>query len=305
MEERHFILDTDIGPDCDDAAALGLAILYAGAQGRELDAVMHCTSSPYGVGTVRAIARWYGSSGLQVGTLKDPGFLSGEEAWEKYNKPLALSVGPEEREAGDAVKLYRKLMAGWPDGSVDIVAVGPLRNLGNLLLSGPDEFSPLSGRELAAAKVRRLTMMAGDFSEGCDRAEWNVEMDIPSARRLAREWPGEMVYCGFEVGKEVILLKEPNELDERNPVRRAYRLHTQGVGRPSWDPCTVQWAMGDSKPYTLSRAGIIRVDEKGVTHFTEDEKGRHYYLSLNAEPKAVAADLERILAQADRERTHD
>ena len=26
MEERHFILDTDIGPDCDDAAALGLAI---------------------------------------------------------------------------------------------------------------------------------------------------------------------------------------------------------------------------------------------------------------------------------------
>ena len=115
MEERHFILDTDIGPDCDDAAALGLAILYARAQGRELDAVMHCTSSPYGVGTVRAIARWYGLSGLQVGTLKDPDFLSGEEAWEKYNKPLTLSVGPEEREAGDAVKLYRKLMAGWPD----------------------------------------------------------------------------------------------------------------------------------------------------------------------------------------------
>ena len=166
---------------------------------------MHCTSSPYGVGTVRAIARWYGSSGLQVGTLKDPGFLSGEEALEKYNKPLALSVGPEEREAGDAVKLYRKLMAGWPDGSVDIVAVGPLRNLGNLLRSGPDEFSPLSGRELAAAKVRRLTMMAGDFSEGCDRAEWNVDCLLYtsgkgaghlSERRLGhqRKIPG--IQCG-------------------------------------------------------------------------------------------------------------
>ena len=29
MENRNYILDTDIGPDCDDAAALALAVLYA------------------------------------------------------------------------------------------------------------------------------------------------------------------------------------------------------------------------------------------------------------------------------------
>lgn len=305
MEEKHFILDTDIGPDCDDAAALALAILYARAQGYTLDAVMHCTSSPYGVGAARAIADWYGLKDLQVGTLKDEGFLSGEAMMEKYNKPLAQEVEPARREAEDAVKLYRKLLAGWPDGSVEIVAIGPLRNLGNLLLSEPDEVSPLSGRALAAAKVRRLTMMAGDFSENCDWAEWNVEMDIASARRVADEWPGEMVYCGFEVGKAVIMLREPNALDERNPVRRAYRLHTQGVGRPSWDPCTVQWALGGSKSYERSRPGVIRVDEKGVTHFTEDEAGRHYYLILKIPPEDAAAEMECALARADREKAHD
>ena len=32
MENRNYILDTDIGPDCDDAAALALAVLYARRQ---------------------------------------------------------------------------------------------------------------------------------------------------------------------------------------------------------------------------------------------------------------------------------
>ena len=42
MENRNYILDTDIGPDCDDAAALALAVLYARRHGRRLLAVTHC-----------------------------------------------------------------------------------------------------------------------------------------------------------------------------------------------------------------------------------------------------------------------
>ena len=30
----NYLLDTDIGPDCDDAAALALAVLYARRHGR-------------------------------------------------------------------------------------------------------------------------------------------------------------------------------------------------------------------------------------------------------------------------------
>ncbi len=55
MERRRILLDTDIGPDCDDAAALALCILYARETGSELLGVMHCTSSPWGVGAIRSI----------------------------------------------------------------------------------------------------------------------------------------------------------------------------------------------------------------------------------------------------------
>lgn len=290
-----FILDTDIGPDCDDAAALALAVLYTRTSGDELLAVTHCTSSPWGAGAARAILNWYGLPQLPVGTLKDEGFLVGPEC-ERYNRALAESVSPAEREAEDSVVLLRRQLAAQPDGSVEFVSIGPLRNLANLLSSAGDELSPLTGRELVRQKVTRLTLMAGNFTPGCDTPEWNVQMDIPSARLIASEWPGEMVYCGFEVGLQVHTLPEPCPLPEEHPVRRAYLLHSGGKGRYSWDLCTVQWAMdAHHENYALSPAGVVDIDERGVTHWRPQDDGRHRYLILRASPEQAARDLERPL----------
>ena len=194
----NYLLDTDIGPDCDDAAALALAVLYARKYGGRLLAVTHCTSSPWGVGAIRRVLQWYGAE-AEVGTLTDAGFLTAPEM-EKYNRALALSVSPAEREAGDATAVLRRALSGQPDGSVQIVGIGPMRNLRKLLESGADALSPLNGRELIARKVARLTVMAGNF---CGEPEWNVKMDAESARTVAREWPGEVVWCGWGGGSRV------------------------------------------------------------------------------------------------------
>lgn len=294
----NFILDTDIGPDCDDAAALALAALYARRADSRLLAVTHCTSSPWGAGAVRAILRWYGLPELPVGTLKDEGFLVGQEC-ERYNRALAESLPPAAREAEDSVSLLRRVLAAQQDGSVEFISIGPLRNLAKLLVSAPDAASPLTGRELVRQRVTRLTLMAGNFTPSCTSPEWNVEMDIPSARLVASQWPGELVYCGFEVGLPVVALREPCPLPEEHPVRRAYRLHSGGKGRCSWDLCTVQWAMDDHHPnYELSPAGLIEIDERGVTRWQPEENGPHRFLTLRAAPEQVAASLEQVIYQA-------
>ena len=299
MEQRNYILDTDIGPDCDDAAALALAVLYARRKNRRLLAVMHCTSSPWGVGTIRRILKWYGAAETAVGTLKDAGFLCAPQM-ERYNRVLAQEVSPAECEAEDAAALYRQILARQPDASVEIVGIGPMRNLAKLLDSTADDISPLTGRELIARKVARLTVMAGNFTPGCETAEWNVEMDVFSARRVAAQWPGEVVWCGWEVGEKVVALREPCALAAENPVRRAYFFYSGGTGRSSWDLCTVQWAMdGERANYALSEAGEVDVDARGVTRWRATEQGRQRYLRLAASPEDAARSMERVLEEWD------
>lgn len=66
-------------------------------------------------------------------------------------------------QAEDAVSVYRPVLNAQPDTSVVVVTVGFFTNLKDLLESGPDADSPLSGKELVAAKVKRLVSMAGYF----------------------------------------------------------------------------------------------------------------------------------------------
>ena len=87
--KKKILLDTDIGPDCDDTAALALANMYESAGIIDIMCVTHCTSSPYGVGAIRAVDGWYGHEHA-VGTLSEGGFLDGEQ-YQRYDRALAMS----------------------------------------------------------------------------------------------------------------------------------------------------------------------------------------------------------------------
>ncbi|NRF95128.1 hypothetical protein HQN89_30025 [Paenibacillus frigoriresistens] len=57
---RRVILDTDMGPDCDDAGALAILHALVDRGEAELLAVTHCTSNPWGAGCIDAINVYYG-----------------------------------------------------------------------------------------------------------------------------------------------------------------------------------------------------------------------------------------------------
>lgn len=314
---RTIILDTDIDMDCDDVGAL--AALHALSQREEADLLGVVCSVPYPptAGCVRAINRFYGRPDIPVGLLmgerldESPRFevyraeLAKEntEQWSRYNGAIAQECRhPEDRtwSPGDAVELYRTLLANRTDRSVTIVAIGLLTALQKLLHSGPDEASPLTGTELVRAKVRELvTMGLGTFPEGHDAYNWG--MDREAAADVLGSWPTRLVVN--ELGETILTGSGlARSHPEHSPVRRAYEIYLGGPGRDrcSWDQVTVLYAVRGRRHCFRERSGYrIRYDAASGTHrWTRDHSGAvdHVHLEQTASDREIAAEIEDLMA---------
>lgn len=313
MNCKNILLDTDIGPDCDDVGALALLNLYADAGCCNILGIGHCTSNPYGAGVIDAICRYYGRPDVSIGTYSGKDFLSGEQ-YMRYNRALVEILPNRYRESQpeDAVGLYRRILAAQPDHSVDFIAIGPLNNLSDLLNSQGDEYSPLTGVRLVEQKVVRLVTMAGIFrcenEEMCRRteefsklpieehAEYNVWCDVPAAQNVADNWPTPKVYLGFEAG----LLKTGGPLqghpDPNHPVRLAYKLYTKDGSRYSWDLLTVEYALVPGCPhYKTSEPGRVCFDDTGRTLWEPLENGTDHFIELAQPDETIIKDIDEVL----------
>ena len=80
-----------------------------------------------------------------------------------------------------AVEVYRQVLAEAEDNSVVISAIGFATNIADLLRSGPDDKSPLTGSELVAAKVKTVVWQGGWYPPmhgfGHQTYNWSVEKD--------------------------------------------------------------------------------------------------------------------------------
>lgn len=313
MSVERILLDTDIGPDCDDAAALAMLNIYMSRGKCEILGLGHCTSNPYGAGAIDAICRYYGHSEIPIGTFKGEGFLDGDEC-KRYNKYLTENFPNRYRESQpeDAVDMYRRILAAEQDGSVLFIAIGPLNNLSDLLNSKADGYSPLDGRELVEKKVKRLVLMAGNFSEndallgligdenedynGNPGAEYNVVCDGEAAKNVVLNWNTPKYFLGFECG----LIETCGVLQEKaaedNPVRTAYKLYTENGSRPSWDLFTVLCALEPESDYfCLSESGKAYVTKNCRTVLAPSSDGRDYYYIQNTAPEKIQEAVHNIL----------
>jgi len=296
------IFDTDMGGDCDDVGAL--FILHGAVERGEarLLATMGCVSTDAIAPALDGINTWFGRPEIPVGTLKDPGLLAGPH----YTTELARRF-PHQFATGkdypDAVALYRQILSKEPDGSVVIVAVGPLRNLANLLKSTPDKQSPLDGRALVAKKVTRLDVMGGNYPPPASNkdAEYNFKVDAASASLVCADWPTPVLFNG-EGGSTMSGRRVTYEMPEHNPLNMAYRLYP-GVGfagdRLSWDLVSCLVAVRGAAPfYSIVSGGRNVVDAStGINTWQADGNTNHSYLVLNRKPpKAeVEAALEDLM----------
>ena len=277
------IFDTDVDHDCDDIGAL---FILHGAMDRgeaNLLGTIGCTSSDAIAPCLDGINTWFGRPEIPVGTLKDKGFLDHKGFAAEMNRHYP-SRFPTGRDYPDAVKLYRQILARQPDRSVVVLAVGPLRNLANLLNSQPDDVSPLDGQALIAAKVKRLEVMGGIYppAKNGKEGEWNFKQDPAAAALVCSTWPTPVLFNG-DGGSTSSGRRVTYEMPEHNPLTMAYRLYPN-VGyagdRLSWDSISALVAVRRAAPWYEVVVGGTNVTDPntGINTWTAGKDRGHSYL---------------------------
>lgn len=292
-EPVGLIFDTDIGNDIDDALALGVIHALQSRGECRLLAVTINKDEPTAGSFVDLVNTFYGRSGIAIGTIRggktpeasrytNPVVKATDNGHARYPRKLASG-----NDAPDSVELLRTTLAGQPDASVVIVAVGFSTNLARLLDTPGDGKNAMTGRELVASKCRLLSMMAGQFGGENRRPEYNVVTDLPSAKAVFNRWPTPIVASGFEIGDAILYPGKSIETDfayaSHHPLADAYRAYDRmPYDRPTWDLTSVLYAVRPDRGYFgLSQPGTIEVDEKGVTGFHAMPDGKHRHLSVD------------------------
>ena len=214
---KKYIFDTDIGADCDDVVALRYLLGKQNGGECEIKAITLCTARKYAPAATFAFIDECDCGDIPIGEYKGAPLPC--DAVDNYaeviagGKTHATQDGVKTQNAVktlndaktyDAVKLMRKTLA--ENDKIDIICVGPSCNVAGLMDSRPDEFSDKNGVELVKEKVGKLYIMGGAFEFGAGEkpfAEWNVEQDIPSAKKTFGDFPCEVIIVPSEVGARV------------------------------------------------------------------------------------------------------
>ena len=196
-QRMNVIFETDMGNDVDDALAIDMLYKYNKQKRINLMAVMLNKEGEFPPKYIDLLNTWYGQKRIPIGVSPraDKSLVAGtnytQVVCEKLNekgKPLYKRSIKDYSKLLSAVKLYRKLLAKTEDASVTIVSVGFSTNLALLLDTKADEYSPLTGKELVAQKVKRLVTMAGHI-ENPKYAEYNVVNDVAASLKKIEDRP--------------------------------------------------------------------------------------------------------------------
>ncbi|MDP4205622.1 MAG: nucleoside hydrolase, partial [Bacteroidota bacterium] len=199
-----------------------------------------------------------------------------------------------------AVEVYRKALAAQKDHSVTIITVGFVNNLADLLKSGPDKFSPLTGTELVRMKVRKWVAMAGGFPEGY---EFNVNQIPEASNYTFRNWPTPILFSGFEIGDCISTghrIAVEGSVD--NPAAWAYRYNLDTYEgkkvekRKSWDLTAVLCAIRNpTKYFYVNGPGKFVILKDGRNQWDPNTNAKHYFLSHKYPYQHIADILDELM----------
>lgn len=285
------IFETDMGNDVDDALALDM--LYKYKEAGRVNFLMMGTNkkSEYSAGYLDIMNTWYGHD-IPIGVVingsdidNSDNFVRATCELQKDGKPVFDRTVKNHNQFPKAVELYRKTLASQPDHSVYIVSVGFSTNLARLLDTPADKYSPLTGKELVAKKVRLLSAMMGHFTNP-DFREFNVNCDISAARKIVDEWPTEIVASPYEVGDAILYPGSSIENDFNwgvpHPLVVGYENYLQmPYDRQTWDLTSLLFVVENGQNFFGSSGpGKIAISDNAITTFTPDPDGKHSYLKV-------------------------
>jgi purine nucleosidase len=309
-EPVKVIFDTDMAEDVDDVGALSLLHALADHGEVQIVACMISSRNEWTGPCIDAINTYRGRPDIPIGNLHSlqvgyPASVNDKPTPSKYTEAVAKASPHKLRrssDAPDAIPLYRELLAVEPDGSVTIVSIGFLSNLRDLLNSGKDESSDLSGEALVKKKVKQWVCMGGIFPVGKfsdDEGEYNVMMDTAASVRALNDWPTPVVFSGWEIGNRVKTGARLRETPESNPVRAAYQHYNGLKNRESWDLTAVLFAARGTRDYWKpSEPGLCLMHARvphGYNEWVPSPNQQHRYLIEKMPPEELGKLIEDLV----------
>jgi len=304
--QTRIIFDTDFGIDADDLGALAMLHHFVDKDECELAAIMCWSAEQYAVSAIDAVNRFYKHPDILIGARKD----SVQFTESSYSKAIAdkFPYTLNHHIVPDAVALYRKILAESDMHSLVIVTVGPLKNIENLLGSGGDSISPLSGEELVEQKVREFVMMGGRFPEG--KWEWNFAGGMPGVtQNVLSELNVPITFSGFELGVAIKTGEAFNRMDPNTPLYVGFMHFSEHapwmkrnfkgaiLNNSTFDQTAVLYAVrgGIGTYWDKVSDGICVPDEKGGNTWELTGNSNQSYLKLTMNKDEIATVIEGMM----------
>ncbi len=277
---REFILGTDWWTDCDDAVAVRLLARAHRSGQIALKGIGINACMEHSVSSLEGFLITEGICDIPLGIDVEATDFGGHPPYQKRLSALSRKYHSNS-DAVDAVKLYRQVLSESAD-KLEIIEIGFLQVIADVLKSESDEISPLTGMELIKSKVSKIWVMAGKWDE--DGGKENNFARNDRARKAAHYFcefcPVEVSFLGWEVGKDVIT---GGILKKDDPLYSVLCDHGSYQGRSSWDPMLVLMALiGNEQEagYDIV-SGTASVDAvTGENHFIQGENGLHNYVVM-------------------------
>jgi inosine-uridine nucleoside N-ribohydrolase len=301
------IFDTDIGSSTDDLFTLEMLCRYDAQHLCRLLGVVVDREGQANADFADVMNTYFGHPNVPIGLVRDG--IKNPKVWIDYahvaymteedgSTPMFQRTINQPGMCPDGYQLYRRLLSQQPDHSVSIVATGFVTCLAQLLQSGADEYSALSGVELVRKKVKCIYLQGGVFGIA-EEPDFNFAQGITFAQTFFELWPKEadMVFSPMEVGQAVEYTPEQVIADvswtDRHPIKQVYMTCNCNTGQRMWDPmCVIQAVEGDAL-FSLSERGTISITPQALTIFTPSATGNvRYQLPGNAQWAAMM--LEKI-----------
>jgi len=301
--QQRIIYDDDCSQDVDCVATL--PILYALEDRGEINilAMVADSANPQTAPVMKIFANYAGHPKTIIGANQ-----SSEPASELCLKNMCnfsdwttglvarFDDGDSRANYPDCVAVYRQVLAHQPSHSVAIVVTGFATCLNQLLASGPDATSKLSGVQLVKKKVKLLSVMGGKYPQG---TEWNFECDAPGFHKLFTQWTKQngfprVYFNGFANGLDILAGAPPTASPMTNPTKYGLDL-AKTAQRPMWDMLSALFAARGraykgTKYFTLSKHGTITLDaQTGADTWSSTVNSGHYVITNAASNETFMA----------------
>lgn len=302
MPPRNFIFDTDWFVDVDDVAALRVADW---AHKKRLINLIGVVNSTQYTTTPQAQDSLMAFDGVPaVPIASGPRTSSGGSGADVFYNSALAGIGTRRLYTNtglqDSLTVMRTLLANL-QGTTEIITIGFMSCLSDLLQSPADDISPLTGMQLYTAKVTKLWVMGGQYPSG---SEFNFIWSAPvraAASYVCANCPGPIVFVGSEIGDSLVVGSNLTSIaGAGDPVSAAFTASNKANGRSAFDPVTMFIAIAGS-PEAAGFTSVpcsVSVDASTGANTTGASNGRHSYVVPAMSYQAIAMAMDNLLIPA-------